>query len=111
MYDPGEFVVCVDDRFHPEIAYLFQALPVKGRTYTVRECVLGRTDPASNGAGAWETATWKLLFVELVNGMDPSTLLGCQEELGFKPERFVPLDQIHEQERQQRDQPLEMQPA
>lgn len=111
MYEPGEFVVCVDDKFHPEIAYLYQALPVKNRVYTVRECTMGRTDPASNGKGAWETATFQLLLVELVNGMDPSTASGCQEELGFKPERFVPLDQIHEQERQRETLPAEAQPA
>ena len=42
MFEVGEKVVCIDDRFHPEIAFLYTDLPVKGRTYTVRECEMGR---------------------------------------------------------------------
>ncbi len=93
MFDIGEKVVCIDDRFHPEIAYLFTALPVKGKTYTVRECDMGRAKWTSAQKG-WDSVEMKVLLVELVNGVDPSTEKGCPSELGFAARRFAPLTDI-----------------
>ena len=42
MFEPGARVVCVDDRFPPGIRDIFNALPVKGREYVVRDLVRGR---------------------------------------------------------------------
>ena len=93
MFEVGEKVVCVDDRFHPEIAYLFAALPVKGTVYTVRECDVGRSKWTSAEKG-WDSVEMKVLLVELVNGVDPSTEKGCPSELGFAARRFAPLTDI-----------------
>ena len=41
MFEPGSRVVCVDDRFPPGIRDIFNALPVKGREYVVRDLVPG----------------------------------------------------------------------
>ncbi len=41
MFEPGQRVVCVDDSFPDGIRDIFNALPVKGRTYTVRDIVPG----------------------------------------------------------------------
>ena len=93
MFDPGEKVVCVDDKFHPEIAYLFTALPVKGITYTIRDCEMGRNQWVSAQKG-WDSVDMKVLLVELTNPLDPSTMKGCPSELGFAARRFAPLESI-----------------
>ncbi len=97
MFDIGEKVVCVDDRFHPEIAWLFTALPVKGTVYTVRECDMGRAKWTTAQKG-WDSVEMKVLLVELVNGVDPSTEKGCPAELGFAARRFAPLTDIRNEE-------------
>ena len=97
MFEQGEKVVCIDDRFHPEIAYLYTALPEKGTTYTVRECEPGRAKWVSAQKG-WDSVDMKVLLVELVNPMDPSTAMGCPSELGFAARRFAPLESIRDHE-------------
>lgn len=37
----GSKVVCVDDRFPTEILIFYNALPIKDRTYTIREMGIG----------------------------------------------------------------------
>ena len=98
MFDPGEKVVCVDDKFHPEIAYLFTDLPVKGTTYTIRECEMGRNQWVSAQKG-WDSVDMKVLLVELSNPLDPSTLKGCPSELGFAARRFAPLETLSHTEK------------
>ncbi len=95
MFDIGEKVVCIDDRFHPEIAFMYTDLPVKGSTYTVRECEMGRAQWVSAQKG-WDSVDMKVLLVELTNPLDPSTLKGCPSELGFAARRFAPLDSLHD---------------
>ena len=41
MFEPGQRVICVDDRFPDGIRDIFNALPVKGTTYVVRDLVPG----------------------------------------------------------------------
>jgi hypothetical protein len=93
MFEQGEKVVCVDDRFHPEIAFLFTALPKKGTIYTVRECEPGRAKWVSAQKG-WDSVDMKVLLVELTNPVDPSTVKGCPSELGFAARRFAPLESL-----------------
>ena len=40
-YGIGDKVVCVDDKFPPDISKLYTALPVKDVTYVVRDIRLG----------------------------------------------------------------------
>ncbi len=40
-YGIGDKVVCVDDKFPPDIGKLYDALPVKDSTYVVRDIRLG----------------------------------------------------------------------
>ena len=35
---------------------------------------------------------------ELINDVDPFTLQGCQEELGFRSDRFAPVEKIEAEE-------------
>jgi hypothetical protein len=102
MFDIGEKVVCVDDRFHPEIAFLYTALPVKGTTYTVRDCEMGRAKWVSVQKG-WDSVDMKVLLVELSNPLDPSTLKGCPSELGFAARRFAPLQSVPDEEEESKE--------
>jgi hypothetical protein len=94
MYDKGDKVVCVDDKIHPEIAFLYKQLPKKGEVYVVRDCTIGTT----NVFAADQNVTFKVLLEELINDIDPYTETGCMEELGFRSDRFVPVEEISEEE-------------
>ena len=86
MWDVGARVVCVDDRFPDGIRDFFNALPVKGRGYVVRDIVPGQ-DWKLNGQPA-------IYLVELVNlpnehGIEPG--FACwrfadQEEVALETE-------------------------
>lgn len=112
MFEVGEKVVCVDDRFHPEIAFLYTALPEKGKVYTVRECEPGRSKWMSEQKG-WDSVDMKVLLSELLNPVDPSTLKGCPSELGFAARRFAPLDSLENLESEEVEElvPAELVPA
>jgi hypothetical protein len=86
----GQQVVCVNDYFPGPLAKYYTNLPVKGKTYTIRAVYIGRgimhTIP---GAADGEIG---ILLKELLNPPDPRNKHG--QELGFKSERFRPLEQI-----------------
>jgi hypothetical protein len=88
----GQKVVCVNDTFSPAVRALYQQLPVKGDTYTIREVFLGREKIVRGG----DTATVGLLLEELKNPPDPFHQ-GLQE-LGFSSERFAPLEELPDKE-------------
>ncbi len=82
----GQSVVCIDDVFPSWVHEYYDQLPVKDRVYTIRAVSLGRATLRGS-----EMAEVKLLLVELVNGPDPHHKGG--EELGFRSERFAPLEE------------------
>jgi len=79
---------------------MYTDLPVKGHTYTVRECEMGRAQWVSAQKG-WDSVDMKVLLVELTNPLDPSTLKGCPSELGFAARRFAPLDTLHDYDKEE----------
>jgi hypothetical protein len=83
----GQRVVCINDTFTPTVRAIYQQLPRKGDTYTIREVFLGREKVVKGG----DSATVGLLLQELVNPPDPFHAGG--EELGFSSERFAPLQE------------------
>jgi hypothetical protein len=87
----GQRVVCVDDRFPKWVVEFFNQLPVKGRTYTIRDVCLRRETLRGS-----ESGTIAVLLEELHNPPDP-THVG-KEELAFKSERFAPLEEIEVEE-------------
>jgi hypothetical protein len=87
----GQRVVCVDDRFPKWVVEFFNQLPIKGRTYTIRDVCLRRETIRGS-----DSATIALLLEELHNPPDP-THKG-NEELAFKSERFAPLEEIAEEQ-------------
>jgi hypothetical protein len=88
----GQRVVCIDDTFPEMVRAIYRQLPVKGRTYTIREVYLGREKIVKGG----DSATVGLLLVELLNPPDP--FHAGREELGFSSERFAPLEEVPAEE-------------
>jgi hypothetical protein len=84
----GQKIVCINDTFSDFIKAIYTQLPVKGKTYTVREVFLGREKVVKGG----DTATVGLLLEELRNPPDPFHV--GQQELGFSSERFAPLEEL-----------------
>ncbi len=86
----GQQVVCVDDSFPGPLAKYYVNLPVKGKTYTIRAVYVGRAIMHTQaGAADGEIG---VLLKELLNPPDPRNKHGL--ELGFKAERFRPLEEI-----------------
>lgn len=84
----GQKVVCINDTFNAFVKAVYKQLPVKGRTYTIRQVFLGREKIVKGG----DSATVGLLLEELINPPDP--FHAGKEELGFSSERFAPLEEL-----------------
>ena len=92
----GDKVVCVDDRFAPEVAALYTALPKKGVVYVVRDVRLGIQPDCRTGDVS-------LLLVGLVN---PRAESRSALERGFSAARFRRLEEVKEKAR--RGEPAEL---
>lgn len=77
-FDIGQKVVCIDDRFHPQIAALYTALPKEGSAYVVRDVRIGIHHPGGQGDVS-------LLLVGVVN---PKANSKASLERGFSETRF-----------------------
>ena len=88
----GQRVVCINDTFTQFVRALYKQLPVKNKTYTIREVFLGREKIVKGD----ESATVGLLLEELHNPPDP--FHAGQQELGFSSERFALLDELPDEE-------------
>lgn len=88
----GQKVVCINDTFTEFIRAIYRQLPVKGKTYVIREVFLGREKVVKGG----DSATVGLLLTELMNPPDP--FHAGQQELGFSSERFAPLEELPPEE-------------
>ena len=84
-YGIGDKVVCVDDKFPPDISKLYDALPVKDTTYVVRDIRLGINLTLEGDVS--------VLLVGLVN---PKADSKSALERGFRADRFRPLDEMRE---------------
>jgi hypothetical protein len=78
----GTKVICVDDRFPPEILIYYTNLPLKDKVYTVRDVEVG---VGLNG----EAGEIAVTLAELVN---PVSEIPPHRERGFKVERFRELE-------------------
>ena len=97
MFQTGQRVVCIDDQFDPWVYDLHKALPRKNGIYTVRALGVGRSNPSfalDEEARLHITSAefdMLLLLEELHNPDDPHSSI--QQELGFRAERFAPLEE------------------
>ena len=102
MFQNGQQVVCINDSFEPWVFDLYRALPKKGKIYTVRAVGVGRSNPKFEvNADAEIKLTGAefdlmILLKELVNPDDPHS--SAKQELGFRSERFAPLQEDEEEE-------------
>jgi hypothetical protein len=87
----GQQVVCIDDYFAGPLAKYYVNLPVKGKAYTIRAIYLGRAIMHGSQPGGSDGEIG-LLLQELVNPPDPRNK--HRLELGFKAERFRPLQEM-----------------
>lgn len=86
----GQRVACVDGDFPAWVAQIYKQLPIKDEIYTIRAVCMRREDPQNS-----EMATVALLLKEILNPPDPSHV--GKDELAFKSERFVPLEELQAQ--------------
>ena len=86
-YGIGDKVVCVDDKFPPDISKLYDALPVKDSTYVVRDIRLGINLTLEGDVS--------VLLVGLVN---PKADSKAGLERGFRADRFRPLQELREKQ-------------
>src|SRR5271165_988895 len=87
-YGIGDKVVCVDDKFPPDISKLYDALPVKDTTYVVRDIRLGINLTMEGDVS--------VLLIGLVNPKADSV---AGLERGFRADRFVPLEELRNEQR------------
>ena len=84
----GDKVVCVDDKFPPDISKLYTALPVKDVTYVVRDIRLGINLTMEGDVS--------VLLIGLVN---PKADSKANLERGFRADRFRPLEELQNEKR------------
>jgi len=84
----GTKVICVDDRFPPEILIYYTNLPLKGKVYTIRDVEVGI---GLNG----EAGEIAVTLAEIAN---PVSEVPPHRERGFKVERFRELEPMVEVE-------------
>ena len=87
-YGIGDKVVCVDDKFPPDISKLYDALPVKDTTYVVRDIRLGINLTLEGDVS--------VLLIGLVN---PKADSKANLERGFRADRFRPLEELQNEEK------------
>jgi hypothetical protein len=103
-FNIGDKVVCVDDKFPPDISKLYDALPVKDSTYVVRDIRLGINLIMEGDVS--------VLLIGLVN---PKADSKAGLERGFRADRFRPLEELRneqkagrpEEEKRELAQPVE----
>lgn len=101
MFSTGQKIVCINDQFEPWVYDLYRALPKKDKVYTVRSVAVGRSNPkfAVNDDAEIHLTDAEfdilLLLKELQNPEDPHS--SVKQELGFRAERFAPLQEDEEE--------------
>jgi hypothetical protein len=102
MFQTGQKVVCINDEFEPWVYDLYRSLPKKDKIYTVRAVGVGRSNPKfivnEDAEIKLKAAEIDLLILlkELINPDDPHS--SVKQELGFRSERFAPLEEETEEE-------------
>ena len=97
MFDRGQKVACINDDFSAIVRRLYRQLPRKDRIYTIRDVRIGRMKITS-GAGGENSVSYLVLLDELYNPDDPYMREGAGEEMGFRSDRFAPLEEIENTE-------------
>jgi hypothetical protein len=97
MFDKGQKVACINDDFSPTVRHLYKQLPRKDEIYTVREVSIGRSKVTS-AAGGENDVSYLVLLEELHNPDDPYMHESAGQEMGFRSDRFAPLEELENTE-------------
>lgn len=92
----GSRVVCVDDRFPPDILVYYNGLPIKDRTYTVRDMGIGISPQGEPGE----------IVVYLKEIENPRSAKPPHPERGFAEWRFREIEPPAEQEAKELEEAL-----
>lgn len=92
MFDKGQKLACINDDFSPTIRRLYRQLPRRDHVYTVRDVRIGRLN-VTTGSGGDNAVSFLILLEELRNPDDPYMREGAGEEMGFRSDRFAPLEE------------------
>lgn len=90
----GQKVVCIDGKFDPCIAKFYVALPHEGDVYVIRNVVMGVNPKDPKGEHGCEVCLY------LVGLNNPRSNVPPFPERGFNAERFRPLDETVEHEKE-----------
>ena len=105
MFDKGQKLACINDDFSATVRHLYRQLPRKDGIYTVREVRIGRLNVTS-AAGGGNAVSYLVLLEELHNPDDPYMRDGAGEEMGFRSDRFAPLEEIENAEYAEKEESL-----
>jgi hypothetical protein len=97
MFDKGQKLACINDDFSATVRRLYRQLPKRHHIYTVRDVRIGRLNVTS-GSGGDNAVTFLVLLEELHNPEDPYMREGAEEEMGFRSDRFAPLEEAQQTE-------------
>jgi len=100
MFDVGQKVACINDDFSATVRRIFKQLPVKDEIYTVRDVRIGRAQ-VTGGVDV----SFLVLLQELKNPDDPYMADGAAEEMGFRSDRFAPLEELENSEYATEEEP------
>lgn len=84
IFQPGQKVICIDDKFEAWCNQFYVSFPVAGVTYTVRGIA-----PGIQGDNKTED-----IAVYLEEVRNPCSSKPPHRERGFRPERFAPLEEV-----------------
>jgi hypothetical protein len=96
MFVTGDKVVLVDDRW-PAFIAMYDNIPHKNKTYTVRDVRLGRGN-VKNSENPEDDTEVAITLEGVQNGPDPLCESGLIE-LAFKAIRFRKVEEIQEQKK------------
>ena len=105
MFDKGQKVACIDDDFSPTVRHIYRQLPRKDEIYTIREVRIGRAQVTSAAGGA-NDVSFLVLLEEIHNPDDPYMHESAGEEMGFRSDRFAPLEEVENTEYAENEEEL-----
>lgn len=105
MFDKGQKLACINDDFSATVRRLYRQLPQKDGIYTVRDVRIGRLNVTS-AAGGENAVSYLVLLEELHNPDDPYMRDGAGEEMGFRSDRFAPLEEIEDTQYDEKEEDL-----
>jgi hypothetical protein len=105
MFDKGQKLACINDDFSATVRRLYRQLPRKDGIYTVRDVRIGRLNVTS-AAGGGNAVSYLVLLEELHNPDDPYMRDGAGEEMGFRSDRFAPLEEIEDTQYAEKEEAL-----